>query len=150
MIRFVRVHPDWSYARVGEIFGVTRQAVGHLIISEEKIRGTRLHISQKNRKAPHLEHCRACQRAIKKLQEDPAQLTSDLYPRHEHRGYHLRQLRKTGALKGAILFQSKKMLKAYRGWRDGMSAAEIERRYGYRNWHGSLAKLGKDRPSIGR
>lgn len=150
VIRFVRAHPEWSYARVGEIFQISRQAIGQLIVTEEKIRGTRLHIRQANGRTPHLEHCVACQRAIKKLQDDPAQTTSDLYPDHEDRGYHLGQLRKTGALKGAILFQSKKMLKAYRAWRDGMPAHEIQRRYGYRNWHSSLDRLGKECPSIGR
>ncbi len=150
MIRFVKAHPEWSYARVGEIFGITRQAIGQLIIADERRRGIKFHIRQRNTKPPHLEHCLACQRTIEKLQEDPAQTTADLYPSQEHRGYHLGQIRKAGALKGAILFQSKKMLKAYRAWRDGATISEIRRRYGYRNWHGSLDKLGKECPSIGR
>ncbi len=148
VIRFVKAHPEWSYARVGEVFGITRQAVGHLILTEEMRKGVRLHA----RRPPHLERCRDCQRAIKKLQEDPAQTTADLYPGdpRDRRSYHLRELRKAEVLKDAILFQSKKMLKAYRAWRDGMSAAEIERRYGYRNWHSILRQLEKKRPSIGR
>ena len=123
MIRFVKAHPEWSYARVGEVFGVTRQAIGYLIITEEKRRGTPLHIRQNNSKAPHLERCRACQRAIKKLQEDPAQRAADLYPGLGYkRSYHLAQLRKAGILKDTILFMSKKLLKAYRAWRDGMTS----------------------------
>ncbi len=141
VIRFVKAHPDWPYARVGETFGITRQAVGYLITTEERMRETRLHIRQKNSKAPHLEHCLACQGAIKKLQEDPAQATADLYPGYEHRGYHLAQIRKAGALKNAILFVSKRRLKAYRAWRDGMPTGEIERRYGFRNWLSCVNQL---------
>ncbi len=152
VIRFVKAHPEWSYARVGETFGITRQAVGYLITTEERMRGIRLHIRQKNSKAPHLERCRDCQRDIKKVQEDPVQLTADLYPGYprQKRAYHITEIRKVGALKGAILFQSKKMLTAYRAWRDGMPAAEIERRYGFRNWPGCIDNLERECPSVGR
>ncbi len=150
VIRFVKSHPKWPYGRVAETFGVTRQAIGQLIISEEKRKGIRLHIRQS--KTPHLDSCRACQQAVRKLQKDPAQLTADLYPDYSHykRAYHLAEIRKAGALKGAILFVSKRMLKAYRAWRDGATAAHIERLYGYRNWHSSLAKLERECPSVGR
>jgi len=134
VIRFVEAHPEWSYARVADTFGVSRQAIGQLIISEEKRGGTRLHIRQNNSKGPHLDYCLACQRAVRKLKEDPAQLTADLYPGlGRKRAYHLAQIRKAGALKDVILFISKKMLKAYRAWREGMAAVEIERRYGFCN-----------------
>ena len=151
VIRFVKAHPEWSYARVGEVFGVTRQAIGQLIISEERRRGTALHVRQKNVKTPHLEHCRACHQAIKKLRKDPAQRTADLYPGLGYkRSYHLAQIRKAGMLKDTILFMSEKMVKAYRAWREGMPAVEIERRYGFRNWHSCIDKLEKECPSVGR
>ena len=151
VIRFVKSHPEWSYARVGEVFGVTRQAIGQLIISEERRRGTRLHIRQNNSKGPHLEYCRACQKAIKKLQEDPAQRTADLYPGLGYkRSYHLAQLRKAGMLKDAIFLVSKKMLKAYRAWRDGMPTVKIERRYGFLNWRSCVNQLEEECPSVGR
>ena len=152
VIRFVKAHPEWPYARVGEVFGVTRQAIAQLVITEEKIRGTRLHIRQKKSKPPHLTHCLACQWAIKKLQEDPAQREADLYPGFSKtsQAYHRAQLRKAGALQGAILFHSERKLKAYRAWRDGASIADIERLYGYKNWRSSLAKLEQACPSLGR
>ncbi len=150
VIQFVKAHPEWSYARVGEIFGITRQAVAQLIITEERRRGTRLHIRQRTSKAPHLEHCLACRRAIKKLQEDPAQTAADLYPSREHRGYHLAQIRKAGTLKNAILFRSKKRLMAYRAWRDGATTSEIERQYGFRNWLSCVNQLEREYPSVGR
>jgi len=150
VIRFVKAHPEWSYARIGETFGVTRQAIGQLIISEERKRGIRLHIRQ--RRIPHLDSCRACRRAIKKLQQDPAQTTADLYPGYPRykRGYHLAQIRKAGMLKNAILFLSKRSLKAYRAWRDGMPTVKIERRYGFRNWRSCLDQLEQECPSVGR
>ena len=151
VIRLVKAHPAWSYARVGEVFGVTRQAIGYLIITEERRRGTPLHVRQKNVKTPHLDRCRACHQAIKKLQGDPAQRTADLYPGLGYkRSYHLAQLRKAGMLKDTILFMSKKLLKAYRAWREGMTAVEIERRYGICNWHSCIDKLEKECPSVGR
>ena len=149
VIRLVKSHPTWTYARVAERFGVSRQAIAQLVMDEEKRKGLTLHIRQKNGKIPHLEYCRACQRAVKKLQEDSAQTTADLYPGYKHRGYHLAELKKAGALKDAILFVSKRMLKAYRAWRDGMSATEIERRYRFRNWHSCLAGLEEVSPRLG-
>ncbi len=59
-------------------------------------------------------------------------------------------MKKAGALKDAILFFSKRRLKAYRAWRDGMPAVEIKRRYGILNWHSNLAQLAEARPSLGR
>ena len=151
IIRFVKAHPEWSYARVADTFGVTRQAIGYLIITEERRRGTPLHIRQNNSKGPHVDHCLACQRAVRKLQEDPAQRTADLYPGFGYkRSYHLVQLRKAGRLKDTILFMSKKMLKAYRAWREGMPAVEIGRRYGFRNWGSCIDKLEEECPSVGR
>ncbi len=152
MLRFVRSHPRWTYARVASVFGVSRQAIGSLIITEEKRTGIKLHIREKSVKTPHLEHCRVCQRAIKKLQQDPAQLKADLYPGYSRlrRGDHLRAMKKAGALNNAILFFSKRRLKAYRAWRDGMPAVEIKRRYGFPNWHSTLAQLEKARPWVGR
>jgi len=150
VIRFVKAHPDWSYARVAEIFGVSRQAIAQLIITEERRRGIRLHLRQNKSKTPHVERCRACRRAIKKLQQDPAQKSADLYPGYAHRGYHLAQIRKAGALKNAIIFVSRRRLNAYRAWRDGMPAAEVERRYGIRNWHSCLDQLEEACPSAGR
>ncbi len=149
MIQFVKADPKWSYARVGEIFGVTRQAVGHLILTEEMRRGIKLH---RQNKVPHLERCLACQRAIKKLQQDPAQTTANLYPSYprDRRSYHLRELRKAGVLKDAVLFRSKRMLRAFRSWRDGVTAADIERRYGFRNWRGCIDNLERECPSVGR
>ena len=150
VIRFVKSHPRWSYGRVAETFGVSRQAIAQLIVTEERRKGIRLHIRQ--RKTPHLDSCLACQRAVRKLQKDPAQLTADLYPAsfRSKRGYHLAELKKAGALKGAILFASKRMLKAYRAWRNGKTAAYIERWYGYKNWHSALTKLEMECPSRGR
>ncbi len=123
------------------------RSVGH---HRKEKKGTRLHVRQNRSKPSHLERCHACQRAIKKLQEDPAQTTADLYPSREHRGYHLAQIRKAGALKDAILFRSKKRLMAYRAWRDGMSAVEIERRYGFRNWLSCINQLEGKCSSWGR
>jgi hypothetical protein len=42
------------------------------------------------------------------------------------------------------------MLKAYRAWRDGATALQVERRYGYSNWHSCLDKLAKPCPGVGR
>ncbi len=150
VIRLVKGHPTWTYARVGETFGVSRQAVSQLIITEERRTRTRLHVRQNRSKPFHLERCRACRMAIRKLQRDPAQVIADLYPNREHRGYHLAQIRRAGALKDAILFRSKKRLMAYRAWRDGMSAVEIERRYGFRNWLSCINQLEGKCSSWGR
>ena len=152
VIRFVKAHPEWSYARVGEVFGVTRQAIGQLIITEERRRGTRLHIRQNNSKAPHLERCHVCQRAVKILRKDTAWCSADLFPNlsREQRAYHLVKLRKAGVFEGTISFWSKRMLQAYRAWRDGATALQIERRYGYSNWHSCLDKLAKPCPGVGR
>ena len=123
-----------------------------LVFSEEKSRGIRLHIRQNSRMAPHLDGCRACQRAIRNLQKDTAWCSADLFPdlSREQRAYHLVQLRKAGVFKGTISFWSTKMLKAYRAWRDGATALQIERRYGYSNWHSCLDKLAKPCPGVGR
>ena len=152
MIRFVKAHPEWSYSRVGEVFGLTRQAIGYLIITEERRTGTRLHIRQNNSKAPHLERCRACQGAIRKLQKDTAWCGADLFPDllRDRRGSHLAELKKAGVFKGTISFRSGRMLKAYRAWRDGATALKIERRYGFSNWHSCLDKLAQPCPSVGR
>jgi hypothetical protein len=152
VIRFVKSHPEWSYARVGEVFGVTRQAIGQLIITEERRKGIRLHVRQnKNSKPPHLTHCLACHRAIKKLQKDQAQRVEELYPGlGSKRSYHLAQLRRAGLLKNVILFFSKRRLNAYRAWRDGMPAVEIEHRYEVPNWHSTLKQLEEECPSVGR
>ncbi len=53
-------------------------------------------------------------------------------------------------LKDTILFKSKKVLSAYRAWRDGMPAAEIERRYGIQNWCSQIDHLEEECPSLGR
>lgn len=151
VIRFVKSHPEWSYARVGEVFGVTRQAIGYLIITEEKRTGVRLHVRHR-KKIPHLTHCSACQRAVRKLQKDTAWCSADLFPDfpHDRRASHLAELRKAGVFKGTISFRSARMLKAYRAWRDGATALQIERQYGFSNWHGCLDKLAKPCPSVGR
>jgi len=152
VIRFVKAHPEWSYARVGEIFGVTRQAIGYLVITEEERTGARLHIRQNRSKAPHLERCHVCQQAVKILRKDTAWCSADLFPDlpRDRRGSHLAELRKAGVFKGTISFRSAKMLKAYRAWRDGATALQIERRYGYSNWHSCLDKLAQPCPSVGR
>ena len=78
--------------------------------------------------------------------------SADLFPNlsREQRAYHLVQLRKAGVFEGTISFWSKKMLKAYRAWRDGATALQVERRYGYSNWHSCLDKLAKPCPGVGR
>jgi hypothetical protein len=136
--------------RIGGVFGVSRQAIHQLVLSEEKTRGIRLHIRQ--RRISHLDSCRACQSAIRKLQKETAWCSGDLFPDlpREQRAYHLVQLRKAGVFEGTISFWSKKMLKAYRAWRDGATALQVERRYGYSNWHSCLDKLAKPCPSVGR
>jgi hypothetical protein len=78
--------------------------------------------------------------------------SADLYPdlTCSTRAYHLAQLRKAGVFQGTISFWSKKTLKAYRAWRDGATAVQIERRYGYSNWHSALEKLAQPCPGVGR
>ena len=150
MIRFVEAHPTWAYHRVAKVFGVTKQAISQLIITEERKRGTQLHIRRSRPR--HLDTCRACQGAIRKLQKETAWCSAGLFPNlsREQRAYHLVQLRKAGVFRGTISFWSARMLKAYRAWRDGATALQIERQYGYSNWHSCLDKLAKPCPGVGR
>jgi hypothetical protein len=150
VIRFVQSHPRWTYLRIAGVFGVTRQAIAQLVVSEEKIRGVRLHIRPS--RTPHLDSCRFCRKAVRILQKDSAWRTADLFPNlsRTRMDYHLAELRKARVFEGTISFQSAKMLKAYRAWRDGATALQIERQYGYSNWHSCLDKLAKPCPGVGR